>query len=315
MAVQRDPNQHHDVVVVGSVNRDLTCYLNRWPEVGETVTAHDTRFGTGGKGANQAAAAASMGSTTVFVGAIGEDAFGRDAEANLSGMGVSLALRRVAGVTTGLAFIDVGPDGGNIIRIAEGANATLDSDCIIACDEVIRSAKVLLLQNETSVATAVAAALCARQGGAVVIMDPAPAPQLMWSAAVIGHFDILTPNASEAALLTGTKPTNLAEALAAAHLLARQTRLGAIVTMGEKGVAWVLEDTAGTMTCPVVAAIDTVAAGDCFNGAFAAGLAQGMTYPDAIAFSVHAAALATTKKGAIDSLPLRNEVMHSLSRT
>jgi ribokinase len=312
--VQHDANPGPDVVVVGSVNRDLTCYLNRWPAVGETVTAHDTLFSTGGKGANQAAAAARMGSASVFIGAIGEDAFGRDAETSLSSIGVSLALRRIDGATTGLAFIDVGPDGGNIIRLAEGANSLLDANCIIANSAMIRSAKVLLLQNETAVNIAMAAAVFAREGGAVVIMDPAPAPQPMWSADVMLQFDILTPNATEAGLITGVTPTTLTEALQAAHVLAKLTRLGAIVTMGEMGVAWVLEESAGAIACPVVAAIDTVAAGDCFNGAFAAGLAQNMSYPEAISFAVHAAALATTKKGAINALPLRAEVMHSLSR-
>jgi ribokinase len=314
MAVAHNLNQNPDVVVVGSVNRDLTCYLHRWPAVGETLTAQDTRFGTGGKGANQAAAATRMGSRTLFVGAIGADSFGRDAEASLLGIGVSLALRKIKGVTTGLAFIDVGPDGGNIIRLAEGANAALDRDCVAGNTAAIRSAKVVLLQNETAVSTAMAAALCARRGGGVVIMDPAPVPQPMWSADVFGHFDILTPNATEAGLITGVTPTDLTEALRAAQILAKQTRIGAIVTMGAKGVAWALEGSTGTMACPVVAALDTVAAGDCFNGAFAAGLAQDMSYPDAIAFAVHAAALATTKKGATDSLPSRDEVMHSLAQ-
>jgi ribokinase len=315
MALQHDTSPRPEVVVVGSVNRDLTCYLHRWPAVGETVAAYDTRFGTGGKGANQAATAARMGSATLFIGAIGDDAFGRAAEASLSDIGVSLALRRVEDMTTGLAFIDLGPNSGNIIRIAGGANAGLDADCIAVNSAVIRAAKVLLLQNETAVTTALIAALHAREGGAVVIMDPAPAPQPMWSDDVFGHFDIVTPNATEAGIITGVTPTNLTEALSAAHILAKLTRLGAIVTMGEKGVAWVLEDSEGTMTCPIVTAIDTVAAGDCFNGAFAAALAQNMLYPDAIAFAVHAAALATAKKGAIDSLPLRDDVMQSLSQT
>ena len=178
----------------------------------------------------------------------------------------------------------------------------------------IRSAKVVLLQNETAVATAIAVALRARTGGGVVVMDPAPAPGPMWPADVISHFDILTPNATEAGLITGVTPTNLTEGLRVAHVLAEMTRLGAVVTMGENGVAWVLEGSAGSMICPHVRAIDTVAAGDCFNGAFAAGLAQGRSYADAIEFAVHAAALATTRKGAIDSLPLRDEVMHSLAR-
>ena len=223
--MRHDPEPQAGVVVVGSLNHDLVFYMDRWPGVGETVTADETRFGTGGKGANQAAAAARMGSRTLFVGAIGDDAFGADAERDLSGFGVSLTLRKIA---AGLAFIKAGRDGGNIIRIVQGANALLGVGAIVDNHLAIRSEKVVLLQNETALATAIAVALCAGTGGAVVVMDPVPAPGPMWPADVISHFDILTPNATEVGLITGVTPPNLTEGLRVAHVLA------------ENDPAWVL---------------------------------------------------------------------------
>ncbi|MEM7616560.1 MAG: ribokinase, partial [Pseudomonadota bacterium] len=296
-----------EIVVVGSVNVDLTSYLTRWPAVGETVTAASTQIGLGGKGANQAVAAARLGHRVSLVAAVGQDSFGQDATARLRAAGVDLVLGD-AGENTGMAFIDVGPEGGNIIRLSEGANATLTPGFIEGHADLIAGAKVLLLQNEVPVEASLCAAGIARAHGTWVVMDPAPAPVPFWDAEVLAGFDVITPNAHEVHLILGAQPQTLEDArAAAADLVARGPR-GAVVTMGGLGVAWQIGAASGQAAAPQVSVVDTVAAGDCFNGALGAALAEGRGAAEAIAFAVHAGALATTRRGAAEAAPSRAEV-------
>jgi ribokinase len=295
------------IVVVGSVNIDLTCYLERWPEIGETVTALESTSCVGGKGANQAVAASRLGGDVLFVGAIGMDSFGEAAVEALEANQVALAVDRL-GLHTGLAFIDVGPDGRNIIRLRTGANRQILSAKIDSIGPMFTGAKIVLLQNEIDIDASLAAARIGRGSGAMVIMDPAPAPDPLWPNDLYAAFDIITPNATEAGMLLGNLPTTLQEGLEAAKSLERAKRCGVIITMGECGVAWSVGDSVGTRPCPIVNAIDTVAAGDCFNGALAVALASGSALQDAIGFAIRAASIATTKRGAIDSLPFLQEI-------
>ncbi|MEM9342440.1 MAG: ribokinase [Pseudomonadota bacterium] len=297
-----------DVIVVGSINVDLTSYLTRWPGVGETVAAETTRIGLGGKGANQAVAAAQLGASVALIAAIGADGFGADATEKLRAEGVTLQHSDRSEATTGMAFIDVGPDGGNIIRLAEGANGTLTTQDIARHESVFAGAKVLLLQNEIPLAASLAAARLARSYGVQVIMDPAPAPVPFWPREVLEAFDIITPNAHEAHEILGHLPKTLAEAQAAAETLRQHGPRGAIVTMGGLGVGWSIGASRGEITAPNVPAIDTVAAGDCFNGALAASLARGLTMAQAIERAVQAAALATTRQGAAEATPHAHEL-------
>lgn len=297
-----------DVVVLGSINLDLTSYLDRWPEIGETVTAASTALGLGGKGANQAVAVARLGGSVAMLGAVGRDSFGADVSARLRGEGVDLSLREVEGETTGMAFIDVGPDGGNIIRLSTGSNAHLTAEFVEAHAAVLTGAKVLLLQNEVPLAASLRAAQIARAAGAMVVMDPAPAPVPFWPREVLEAFDVITPNAQEAHLILGDLPQTLDQAEAAARALCDLGPRGAIVTMGGDGVAWCLHGDSGQRPAPRVAAIDTVAAGDCFNGAFASAIARGMAVAEAIRFAGAAGALATTRRGASEAAPTRAEV-------
>lgn len=291
-----------DIVVVGSVNVDMTCYLDRWPEIGETVTALESTSCIGGKGANQAVSAARLGGEVLFMGAVGADTFGATARETLLANGVALRLEEL-GSQTGAAFIDVGPDGRNIIRLRAGANRLLDRATIIGHAEQFRSAKVVLLQNEIDVKASLSAAAVGRATGAMIIMDPAPAPAPMWPRAHFKAFDLITPNATEAGALIGTTPETLEQGINAAISLEAMLGCGVIITMGELGAAWSYGHVRGSRSCPKADAIDTVAAGDCFNGALAVGLANGKDLPAAIDFAMTAAALATTKRGAIDSLP------------
>lgn len=296
------------VSVVGSINIDLTNYLDRWPGIGETVTVRDTTSSLGGKGANQAIAAARLGAQVTLVGAIGKDGFGQDAGHQLRKSGIRTRLVEVHDVATGLAFIDVGPESDNIIRLSRGANGVIAEAHVEMHAIVIRESGVVLLQNEIGLAASLAAARFGRNAGALVIMDPAPAPVPVWDRSVFSCFDILTPNAHEAGNLLGRQPETLAEAQLAANDLREFGLRGAIVTMGEQGVAWSFDGSTGTLPAYPVSSVDTVAAGDCFNGALATGLTRGEDIGDAVAFAMRAAAIATTRKGASVSLPTLREV-------
>lgn len=296
------------IVVVGSINTDLTCHLQRWPEIGETVTAQSTQVGLGGKGANQAVAAARLGSSVSMIGVVGTDTFGEDLIRRLEQADIKLALERRADQATGMAFIDIGPQGENIIRLAPGANGTLTAACILRHASTIAAAKVLLLQNEIPLNASAQAAEIARSNNVTVIMDPAPAPTPMWPRATLSQFDIITPNAHETALITGHLPQTLGEAEVAADALATMGPRGAIVTMGSLGVAWRIGTSHGHLTAPKVKTIDTVAAGDCFNGALAVALSQGKPPEEAIGFAVVAAALTTTRRGAAEAVPSLEDV-------
>jgi ribokinase len=294
------------IVVVGSINMDMTLYLTRWPEIGETVTASDLSVQLGGKGANQAIAAARLGAEVTMIAGLGDDAYGSRARAELVGEGITLHAPPVAGIDTGLAIIDVGPDGRNIIRLSPGANAALTGESIAAQAAAFGACKVVLLQNEIPLAATLAAAKAARGAGALVICDPAPAPEQPWGPEILAQFDIVTPNLHEARLLSGL--TTAAPAMVA-QALAGQCGRGAIVTMGEDGVVWHVDGVSGQAPACPVQAIDTVAAGDCFNGALATGLLQDMPLGEAISFASHAAALATTCQGAAASLPRLHTVL------
>ncbi len=270
-------------MVLGSINLDLTSYLDRWPEIGETVTAASTALGLGGKGANQAVAVARLGGSVAMLGAVGRDSFGADVSARLRGEGVDLSLREVEGETTGMAFIDVGPDGGNIIRLSTGSNAHLTAEFVEAHAAVLTGANVLLLQNEVPLAASLRAAQIARAAGALVVMDPAPAPVPFWRREVLEAFDVITPNAQEAHLILGDLPQTLDQAEAAARALCNPGRAGDCDDGRRRGCV-VPARRQRPAAAPRVAAIDTVAAG-IVNGAFASAIARGMAVAEAIRFA------------------------------
>lgn len=296
------------IVVVGSINADITTYLSHLPNVGETVRARETLISLGGKGLNQCIAASQFGCSATMIGAVGIDVFGQDIVSKIEKYSLDFELNYIEDAVTGLALIDVMPDGANIIRFAEGANALLSPNHINQHQALISSADVLLLQNEIPFETSLAAASIARAAGTTIIMDPAPAPNPFWQANELAAFDIITPNAKETKLILGSEPRNLNEALDAAIKLKEYGVNGAIVTMGADGVAWSIGDTAGIASAPALNSVDTVAAGDCFNGVFAAILSEGDTVEAAIHMAVKAAAISTTRKGAATSVPTRLEV-------
>lgn len=296
------------IVVVGSINIDLCMRVPAWAQPGETLAATDFSIGLGGKGANQAVAASRLGGSVRMIGAVGQDVFGSDATARLQAEGVECFLLEATGLNTGLAMVDVTPDGQNAIRVAAGANGALTAEVVRSHAEVFKGAAVVLLQNEIGLAASLEAARLGRAAGALVIMDPGPAPIPVWSVAEVAAFDVLTPNATEVEAFLGTVPETLDDARSSAVRLHRSGLAGAFVTMGSLGVAWSFGEAAGARPATSVTAVDTVAAGDTFNGSLAQAIAEGRPLIEAIDQSLDAAALATLRSGAAASAPTRDEL-------
>lgn len=296
------------IAVFGSVNIDLTAYLHGIPKVGETVSARNLVVGLGGKGTNQCCAAARLGADAHLIGRVGEDEFARRLIVLLEEFDLTAHLERSPNSDTGIALIDVLPDGNNIIRIIGGANDDLSPTDAETSATIIQSADVLLLQHETPLEASLTAARIARTAGTKIIMDPAPAPSEAWDTDTLSAFDILTPNATETGIFLGDIPASLAEAAAAAQGLCENGAKTAIVTMGELGLSWSDGQTTGQLPAPKISAVDTVAAGDCFNGGLAVALSHNRPWLDALKFAQNCAALSTTRTGASVSAPTLAEV-------
>jgi ribokinase len=297
-----------NVLVIGSSNLDLTVRLDRLPAVGETVSGGEFYQSFGGKGANQAIAAHRVGAEVIFVTKLGADANGQVIAQHLVEQGIpAVGLRQDRRAPTGVALIVVDTHGRNMIAVAPGSNRLLTAEEIREHALVFEEAKVLLVQLEVPLPAVTQALALAKAKGMTTIVNPAPAQPL--SDTILKLVDILTPNETEAAVLTGQ--TGIEEA--ARNLLARGAR-EVLVTRGEQGALWV--NVAGTREIPPfkVQSVDSTAAGDAFNGALAAALAEGQLLDCALRFASAAGALAVTKRGAQDSLPGRHEIELMLAR-
>ena len=310
------------VIVVGSLNMDLVATADRLPAPGETVTGARFSRHHGGKGGNQAVAAARLGAATAFVGAVGDDPFGEEARAALAVEGIDLAAVRTLPEPTGVALILVDGRGENLIAVASGSNGLLTPDHVLAAFAVLapRAGDVVLVGHEIPTSTVKAALGAARQAGATTILNPAPADGLDRS--VFGDVDILTPNRGELATLVGEDIRRIGRAgraserpeIAAAVLLDRNSEgegvsRAVIVTLGAAGAVVVERDRDPVdLPAPSVAAVDSVGAGDAFNGALAAGLAAGLAIEGAANRAIAAAALSTTRPGAREGMPTTDEL-------
>ena len=294
------------IVVVGSSNTDLVVTLPALPKPGETLLGGDLLTAQGGKGANQAVAAARLGAAVTLVGCVGDDDFGAATLAQYAREGMDTSrMRVVAGAPSGVALIFVGASGENMIAVAAGANLRLTTADIEAAAPVIQAADVLLLQLETPLATVLSAARLAHAAGVKVILNPAPAQPL--PASLLTLVDVLTPNEREALLVSGL-PADAAPAAAAARLQSLGVKT-VVVTLGAAGaLVKTVADAAFTVPSFRVPAVDTVAAGDAFNGGLAVALAQGQPLATAVRFANAVAALAVTRPGAQSSLPSAAEV-------
>lgn len=301
-----------DVVVVGSLNLDLVVRAPRLPAPGETVPGGVFATFRGGKGANQAVAAARMGAAVIMIGRVGDDAFGATLRDGLTAEGIDArGVRLTPGAASGVALITVDDAGQNTIVIAPGANGALTAADVEESRPLIAGAKLLLLQLEVSMESVQTAARLAREHGLAVLLDPAPAAPL--PDGLLALTDALLPNEVEAAALTGIAITDLAAARAAAAALRRRGARRVLVKLGHRGVWADLGDRAFHVPGIAVRAVDTTAAGDAFAGALAAALVAGGTWEDAVGRANAAAALSTTRAGAQASMPSRSDVESFLS--
>jgi len=295
------------IVVVGSSNTDMIIRVPRIPRAGETLLGGEFLTAAGGKGANQAVGAARAGGKVAFIARVGRDAFGDQAIVGLlrDGIDVSRVFRDKL-TPSGVALIFVAQDGENSIAVAGGANAKLSPSDVKKAAGVIRSAGLLVAQLETPLATVTAAVELAVKAGVPVILNPAPARPLPNS--LLERISILTPNETEAELLTGIKVTDAAAAAKACSKL-RSRGVGIVIlTLGERGAF--LADANGRRLVPgfKVKTVDSTAAGDIFNGALSVALAEGKAVFDAVGFANAAAALSVTRLGAQPSAPSRADI-------
>lgn len=293
------------IVVLGSTNTDMVISGAKIPVPGETVCGGSFMMNPGGKGANQAVAVARLSARRrqcVFIAKVGDDLFGRDTARRLKAEGIDARLIVDKTAASGTALILVDRKGQNCISVALGANGTLSPKDVAPFASDIERADALLLQLETPLETVLWAARTAHAKGVHVILNPAPAAKLPRE--LYACLDWITPNETEAELLTGVKVADLASAQAAECVLKRRGVAHVAITLGAKGCY-----AAGRIhPCVKVKAVDTVAAGDTFNGAFVVALAEGKGVDEAIAFAQAAAARAVTRPGAQSSVPFRREV-------
>ncbi|STC98254.1 ribokinase [Cronobacter sakazakii] len=295
------------LVVLGSINADHILNLEAFPAPGETVTGSQYQVAFGGKGANQAVAAGRSGADIAFIACVGEDDIGERIRQQLSRDNIDVApVSAVAGESTGVALIFVNGEGENVIGIHAGANAALTPERVNEQREKIANARALLMQQESPVESVIAAARIAHENQTTVILNPAPARAL--SDELLALVDIITPNETEAEKLTGVKVSDDESAAQAAAVLHQKGIETVIITLGSRGV-WLSVNGEGQRVPGFrVKAVDTIAAGDTFNGALMTALLEGTPMLEAIRFAHAAAAIAVTRPGAQPSVPWRDEI-------
>lgn len=295
------------VIVVGSLNMDLVVRAPRIPRPGETVLGWDFKQVPGGKGANQADAAAKLGADTMMLGAVGKDSMGKLLKDSLENDGVNIQMiLEKDNLPTGVAAIVVDDSGNNAITVAPGANSGFFPHDLVPMEEAFEKAQVLLVQLETPLETVKDALELAKKHGVTTILNPAPAMEL--DAEVFSLVDILTPNETELELLSGMETDTPKKVRAAGESLIRKGVSGLIVTLGSQGSLRIEKDFSKVYPAYKVKAIDTTAAGDSFNAALAVSISKGESMEKSIDFATKVGAMTVTKHGAQTSLPLLNEV-------
>ena len=302
------------LTVLGSINADHVISVAHFVKPGETLTGRDYHIAFGGKGANQAVAAARLGATVSFIACIGADDIGRNMKQAFAQDGIAVhSVVEIADETTGIAMIQVADSGENSIVISAGANAALDEQIVAQFRDDITQADYLLMQLETPLSAVQNAAELAKAHGTFVILNPAPARPL--SDEMLALVDMITPNETEAEILTGIAVTDEQSAAKAAQVFHQKGIHTVLITLGSKGVYVSQKETGqGKIVAGFrVQAVDTTAAGDTFNGALVTALAEGKTLDDAIRFAHAAAAISVTRKGAQPSIPYRQETLDFLT--
>ncbi|HUB44920.1 MAG TPA: ribokinase [Acetobacteraceae bacterium] len=305
-------DQTKPVLVIGSLNMDLVARCEQLPQRGQTIVGSDFFTAPGGKGANQAVAAARLGACVRMAGCVGRDAFGTSLVSGLGQAGIRTEDVAAVDCPTGTALITIDAAGANTIVVISGANAACDA--ALAEQAVSRAGGpgILLLQHEIPAEANARAIAVARQQGWFVILNPAPARKV--PPELLRLIDLIAPNETEAAAILGRSISGRDDAISAARTLLAMGARAALLTLGGDGAIYC--DGAGAWHCPVVPvqAVDTTAAGDAYLGAFAAALAEARPLSDSLGFAGAAAALAVTRLGAQPSLATREELAEFISK-
>jgi ribokinase len=299
--------QKHSIIVVGSSNTDMVIKSPHLPKPGETILGGTFFMNAGGKGANQAVAAARLGGNVCFIAKVGDDIFGRQSIELFNKEGIDTThVFTDATHPSGVALINVDDNGENCIVVASGANAALFKEDIEVAKDKIASASIVLMQLETPISTIEYVAAFAKASDAQVVLNPAPAIQL--SDGLLQNINIITPNQYEAAMLTGTEVNDIDSAKHAAKILNGKGVETVIITLGADGALLYYQDFFTLIESPKVKAVDTTAAGDVFNGALVVALSEGKNMRHAVEYACSAAAISVTRLGAQASAPYRNEI-------
>lgn len=303
---------HNRVAVVGSLNIDLVVELDRMPNPGETVFGSTLERHPGGKGLNQAVAAARLESEVHMIGAVGDDGSGDWLMDVVRREGIHAGGIAVASGTSGTALIEVDAKGENRIIVISGANERVSPAAVSEHLRSLSAVDVVLTQGEVPIEVMIAAAEAGKKVGAQVVVNPAPVRD--YPKELLASVDILVPNEHEAQAMTGMPTDNMVDAVEAARALQERGPTCVIITRGEKGAVWSSAEGSGQAAAFKVNAVDTVAAGDAFCGGLAAGLARGASLAEALRWGSAAGALAATGRGAVPSLPGLAQVTELLER-
>ncbi|MBN4048172.1 ribokinase [bacterium AH-315-O15] len=295
------------IYVIGSINTDMIVKADKLPSPGQTVMGGDFLMTAGGKGGNQAVAAARHGAPVSMVANLGEDIFGDQAIHRLQAEGIDCThVGRDADQPSGVALISVDDSGENHIVVAPGANSTVTEQQVEAALESMPAGSIVLLQLEIPLATVSHGIALANEKNCLVILDPAPAQALPEE--MLQGLYLLTPNETEVEILTGMAVNDPDSAIQAATRLLQAGVQNVAITLGAEGVLLANDQGSELIAAPSVKALDTTAAGDCFNGSVAVGLASGNGLRDAMAFACRAASISVTRMGAQDSMPHSHEM-------
>jgi ribokinase len=296
-----------NILVIGSATIDLTMKVERIPHPGETVLGGSFSTAPGGKGANQAVAAARFGANVVFVGCLGDDSYGREALENYRREGIEAShVRLVRDAATAVATITVDATGQNAITVAPGANFAMRVEDVERAASLIDRADMVVLQLEIPMECVVRAVELAHERGKKILLNPAPAHSL--DASLLKKVSFITPNEQETQMLTGSRVQTLEEVRTAAANLRARGATNVILTLGERGAFISTDETEEMIPSPRVRALDATAAGDVFNGVLAVMISEGRSLVDSVRWANAAAALSVTKMGAQPSIPTREEV-------
>lgn len=296
------------IIVVGSTNMDMVVKTHHIPVPGETVLSGSFFMNPGGKGANQAVTVARLGGDISFISKVGNDVFGRQSAQLFDEEGINtFHLLSDEELPSGVALITVDDAGENSIVVASGANANLLPGDLSEALDAIASANIVMMQLEIPMETVLFVARYAAEKGVRVILDPAPANVL--SPALLSHIDIITPNQTEAEMLSGIKVTNVETAKKAARIIHRNGAKNVVVTMGTLGAVICQGNKTEVVPAQKVQALDSTAAGDVFNGALAVALSEGKPLFESVGFACKVAAVSVTRMGAQSSIPYRNEMI------